>query len=171
MAKIVLGLGSAHSPMLSLSGERWSEYGERDKVNPMLTAVPGGQVMSYEELLAQADPSIEKGLTPEKLQSQYDACQKAIATLEKSLKDARPDVVVIVGDDQEEMFFDDNMPLFSVYWGDKMRLIPTRTGESLPQVVRDSAWGYGEVEMDVPVDGSACGNIYRQMGSHPWARI
>ena len=27
MAKIVLGLVSAHSPMLSLGGDRWSEYG------------------------------------------------------------------------------------------------------------------------------------------------
>ena len=57
MAEIVLGLGSAHSPMLSLAVEMWPEYGERDKVNPMLTSVPGGQVMSYEQLLEQPDPS------------------------------------------------------------------------------------------------------------------
>lgn len=60
--------------------------------------------------------------------------------------------MVIVGDDQEEMFFNDNMPLFSIYWGESMRLIPRHTGESAPQIVRDSAWGYGDVEMDVPVD-------------------
>ena len=47
MAKIVLGLGSAHGPMLSLGGDRWSEYGERDQANPMLAAVPGGEVMTY----------------------------------------------------------------------------------------------------------------------------
>ena len=152
MAKIVLGLGSAHSPMLSLGGDRWSEYGERDQANLMLAAVPGGEVMTYEELLSQADPAIAKALTPEKLQAQHDAYQKAIATLEKTLKDANPDVVVIVGDDQEEMFFDDNIPLFSVYWGESMRLIPRHTGESAPQIVRDSAWGYGDVEMDVPED-------------------
>ena len=152
MAKIVLGLGSAHSPMLSLGGDRWSEYGERDQANPMLAAVPGGEVMTYEELLSQADPAIAKALTPGKLQAQHDAHQKAIATLEKTLKDANPDVVVIVGDDQEEMFFDDNIPLLSVYWGESMRLIPRHTGESAPQIVLDSAWGYGDVEMDVPVD-------------------
>ena len=139
MAKIVLGLGSAHSPMLSLGGDRWSPYGERDQANLMLAAVPGGEVMTYEELLSQADPAIAKALTPEKLQAQHDAYQKAIATLEKTLKDANPDVVAFVGDDQEEMFFDDNMPLFSVYWGESMRLIPRHTGESAPQIVRDSA--------------------------------
>jgi hypothetical protein len=56
MAKIVLGLGSAHSPMLSLGGDRWSEYGERDKANPMLTAVPGGEVMTYEECSGTSRP-------------------------------------------------------------------------------------------------------------------
>ena len=71
MAKIVLGLGSAHSPMLSLGEDRWSEYGERDQANPMLAAVPGGEVMTYEELLSQADPAIAKALTPEKLQAQH----------------------------------------------------------------------------------------------------
>ena len=118
----------------------------------MLTAVPSGEVVTYEELLSQADPAIAKALTPEQLQAQHDAYQKAIATLEKTLKDANPDVVVIVGDDQEEMFFDDNMPLFSTYWGESMRLIPRHIGGSAPQTVRDSTWGYGDVEMDVPVD-------------------
>ena len=40
MAKIVLGLGSAHSPMLSLGGDRWSEYGERDQANPIVGRSP-----------------------------------------------------------------------------------------------------------------------------------
>ena len=31
----------------------------------MLAAVPGGEVMTYEELLSQADPAIAKALTPE----------------------------------------------------------------------------------------------------------
>ena len=51
--------------MLSLGGDRWSEYGERDQANPMLAAVPGEEVMTYEELLSQADPAIAKALTPE----------------------------------------------------------------------------------------------------------
>ena len=73
MAKIVLGLGSAHSPMLSPGGDRWSEYGEQDQANSILAAVSSGQVTTYEELLSQADPAIAKALTPEKLQAQHDA--------------------------------------------------------------------------------------------------
>ena len=152
MAAIVLGLGTSHSPMLSLPGDMWGEYAARDKGNPMLLSLDDGSTKTYEELLAAADPAIATRLTPEIFQAQYEACQKGIIALEDAMNEANPDVVVIVGDDQEELFFEDNMPMFSIYWGESMRLIPRQTGESAPPIVRDSAWGYGDVDMDVPVD-------------------
>ena len=152
MAEIVLGIGSSHSPMLSLPVEMWPMFAERDKGNPMLTSIPEGEVLTYEELLERTDPSIAKGITPEKFQAQHAACQSAITTLEKTLAEANPDVVVIIGDDQEELFFDDNMPLFAVYWGDSMRLIPRGHDAPPNTILGASAWGYGDVEMDVPVD-------------------
>ena len=115
MAEIVLGLGTSHSPMLSLPGELWGEFAARDKGNPMLLSLEDGRTMSYDELLAAADPAIAKRLTTEVFQAQSEACQKAISTLETAKIDANPDAVIIVGDDQEELFFDDNMPLFSIY--------------------------------------------------------
>lgn len=152
MAEIVLGLGTSHSPMLSLPGELWGEYAARDKGNPMLLSLEDGRTMTYEELLEEADPAITQRLTPEVFQGQYEACQKAIATLEQALIEADPDVVIIVGDDQEELFFDDNMPMFSIYWGDKMHLTPRPIGENASPATTASMWGYGDVEMDVPVD-------------------
>ena len=152
MAEIVLGLGTSHSPMLSLPGELWGEYAARDKGNPMLLSLEDGRTMTYEELLEAADPAIATRLTTENFQAQYEACQKAIGTLEAAMNDANPDVVVIVGDDQEELFFDDNMPLFSIYWGDKMHLMPRIVGDSASPATKASMWGYGDVEMDVPVD-------------------
>ena len=152
MAKIVLGLGSSHSPMLSLQPDMWPLFAERDKGNPMLTTVPGGEVVSYETLLEQADSSIATKVNQENFDAQYAACQKAIITLEETLAEANPDVVVIIGDDQEELFFDDNMPLFAIYWGDKMRLIPRGHDAPANSISGASGWGYGDVEMDVPVD-------------------
>ncbi|MCI0900818.1 MAG: extradiol ring-cleavage dioxygenase [Chloroflexi bacterium] len=152
MAEIVLGLGTSHSPMLSLPSELWGDYAQRDKGNPMLLSLEDGSTKTYEELLEAADPAIAERLTPEVFQAQYEACQKAIVTLEEAMTEADPDVVVIVGDDQEELFFDDNMPLFSIYWGDTMHLSPRTVGENAPPAVKASMWGYGDVEMDVPVD-------------------
>ena len=114
MAEIVLGLGTSHSPMLSLPGSMWSDYAARDKTNPMLLSLEDGSTKTYEELLETADPAIATRLTPEIFQEQYEACQRGIVALEEAMLEADPDVVVIVGDDQEELFFDDNMPLFFI---------------------------------------------------------
>ena len=70
MAKIVLGLGSSHSPMLSLQPEMWPLFAERDKGNPMLTTVPGGVVVGYETLLEQADSSIATKVNQENFDAQ-----------------------------------------------------------------------------------------------------
>ena len=47
MAEIVLGLGTSHSPMLSLPGDMWGEYAARDKGNPMLLSL---EAVSYTHL-------------------------------------------------------------------------------------------------------------------------
>ena len=154
MAEIVLGLGTSHSPMLSLPGDMWGEYAARDKTNPMLLSLEDGSTKTYEELLETADPAIATKLTPEIFQAQYEACQRGLIALEEAMIDANPDVVVIVGDDQEELFFDDNMPLFSIYWGETMHLTPRGQGENVPPATRASSWGYGTEEMDVPVDSA-----------------
>ena len=152
MAAIVLGLGTSHSPMLSLPGNMWGDYAARDKGNPMLLSLEDGSTKTYDELLATADPAIATRLTVEKFEAQFEACQKGLVALEGALLEADPDVVVIVGDDQEELFFDDNMPMFSIYWGDTMHLTPRPVRENSPPAVKASMWGYGTEEIDVPVD-------------------
>ena len=154
MAEIVLGLGTSHSPMLSLPGDLWGEYAQRDKGNPMLLSLEDGSTKTYEELLAAADPAIATRQAPEVFQAQYEACQKAIIALEEAMIQADPDAVIIVGDDQEELFFDDNMPLFSIYWGESMHLTPRGIGANASPATKASMWGYGTEEMDVPVDSA-----------------
>ena len=163
MAEIVLGLGTSHSPMLSLPGELWGEFAARDKGNPMLLSLEDGRTMSYEELLEAADPAIAKRLTTEVFQAQSEACQKAISTLEAAMIEANPDAVIIVGDDQEELFFDDIMPLFSIYWGDTMHLSPRPVGENASPAIKASAWGYGDLAMDVPVDAELGLHLIRNL--------
>ena len=40
MARVVLGFGPSHSPLLSVPAELWRTYAERDKRNPRLYRVP-----------------------------------------------------------------------------------------------------------------------------------
>ena len=55
MAELVLGVASSHSPMVTMDGEDWLEWGLRDHQHPMLYTREGRNV-SYEEQLALAIP-------------------------------------------------------------------------------------------------------------------
>ncbi len=114
MAKIVLGIGTSHSPQLSIPWSHWSLLREKDETDARL---------DYPALLKRAKPNIEQELTAEKWQQRYDACQKAISVLGNLLRQANPDMVVVFGDDQHEQFHDDNMPTFAVYHGKSLPVI------------------------------------------------
>src|SRR4051794_29187009 len=115
MGQIVLGAATSHGPMLSMPPEMWPVLGDGDKHHSMLIDVSSGRPVTYEELLELADPSIAKRLTKDVFEAQHDVTQKAIATLGRKLREVAPDVVVIVSNDQDEVYFDDNMPCFSIY--------------------------------------------------------
>jgi 3-O-methylgallate 3,4-dioxygenase len=154
MAEIVLGIGTSHTPLLSLPPDLWAEYAQNDRRNPELLVPPDGRAMSYEQLEEHVGGKYATVATPENFHAQHARAQAAIATLERTLKDVAPDTVVIISDDQDELFFDDNMPSLAIYWGDSMRLLPRRYADTAPAVVRAAAWGYGDEELDVPVDSA-----------------
>jgi 3-O-methylgallate 3,4-dioxygenase len=149
MARIVLGLGTSHSPQLSTPPEFWPMHGERDKRNPGLLTTDGTPI-TYEALLDTAPPSMAKELTPETWQARYEACQKGIAQLGETLARVSPDIVVIVGDDQEELFSDENMPAVLVYWGEELLNLPLYADTPSP-ALRAAAWAYGKKEATYPV--------------------
>lgn len=151
MAEIVLGIGSSHTPIVSLPAELWPAYAENDKRNPALLTVPDGVPITFDELLQRADPAIAALATPEHFREQHDRAQRAIAALEQTFAAVAPDSVVIIGDDQEELLFDDGMPSIAVYWGETMRVLPRWQGLTVG-VAQAAAWGYGEEETDIAVD-------------------
>ena len=108
MAEIVIGVGTSHSPQLSVRAGEWQVLREKDETDPRL---------DYKGLLKKAKPGLDKELTPEKFRQRDEACQAAIKVLGGALQAARADLVVIFGDDQQEQFHDDNMPAFAIYHG------------------------------------------------------
>lgn len=152
MADIVLGLGSSHSPQLSTPPDLWLTYGEGDKRHQELWAADG-KPYTFEELLATADRSvIEKELTADKFQTRYNACQQGIAALGTTLEESAPDIVVMIGDDQLELFNEGNMPAVLVYWGETIRSVPLPVPDSAPAHRKANAWGWNpDREIDYPV--------------------
>src|SRR3979409_733457 len=87
MAKIVLGIGTSHPPLLSLPPEMWPEYARGDERNPELAYPPHGYVMSFPQAVETL-----KGKTqyegPEPFKVQSAKFKKALDTLAATLQGA-----------------------------------------------------------------------------------
>jgi len=114
MAEIVLGLGTSHSPQLSIRAKDWEFLLKKDQTDPRL---------DYPALVKKAKRGLEAELTPEKFHQRDEACLKAVKDLGVALEKARADVVVVLGDDQHEQFHDDNMPTFAIYHGKSVPVV------------------------------------------------
>ncbi len=142
MGKIVLGLGTSHSPQLSIRPEEWEEvFGKADRSNPHLVD-RSGRPTTYQELEATANPSLREQISLDVWQRRFQTCQEAIERLSQTVAHARPDVVLIVGDDQDELLHHDNLPAILVYWGDEIVLSRKHLTEDMPEPRRRSLWAY-----------------------------
>jgi hypothetical protein len=142
MARIVLGMGTSHSPLLTFDVDTWIEKAADDKRRRL--NLSDGRYVSYEELRAEFGERFVTHATREHLEEQRQRCQKNLDHLADALAEAAPDVVVIVGDDQAELFSLSNMPAVSVFYGDKVITHPWGDGnDAMPDWKRAAAVGYG----------------------------
>jgi 3-O-methylgallate 3,4-dioxygenase len=141
MADIVIGIASSHTPQLSSGVDMWSDHAERDRRNPLLLG-KDARFHTYDELLAQADPALEAELTPEVWERKYQRCQEAIEALSAFLGKARPDVAIVVGDDQREMFRDDGIPAVALFTGPELVDMPPSAdaAQRMPKGIRAASW-------------------------------
>jgi hypothetical protein len=127
---IVVGIGTSHSPMLVLEPARWADRGRDDQRNETLH-LTDGRVVSYGQLAASTGGRYARAATVAHFQTQAQAAQVALDRLGDAVAAADPDVLVIIGDDQEELFTRDRMPAVAVFSGaewatyPKSELVPT----------------------------------------------
>ena len=119
MADIVIGIASSHTPQLSSGVDMWPDHAERDRRNPHLLGTDA-RYHSYDELLADADPEIEKELRPEVWDGKYRRCQQAVEVLAAALRAGSPDIAIVIGDDQRELFVDDGIPALACFAGPEL---------------------------------------------------
>jgi len=88
--------------MLSIPGELWSTYAKNDRRNPELVFPPDGVAMPFEDAVDHYVPkSIQDRLGDEEsFKAQFARCQVALDTLRDTLAEAKPDITIIITDDQ-----------------------------------------------------------------------
>jgi 3-O-methylgallate 3,4-dioxygenase len=162
MAQIVLGLCTSHSPQLNTPAEIWPEHGSNDQRNPWLIDTQGRR-LSYDEALERADPRIRDELTPDKHQRRHAAIQSAVSRLQQEFADTRPDVVVIFGDDQAEIFPNDFRPALMVYSGDNVPNMPDLFTQAPYEAGRKAGWAYGPEQETIHIQSDLARHIVQHL--------
>jgi hypothetical protein len=99
MAEIVGCVAMSHGPQLLTPPDKWPELPTRIK-GPF-----------------HPKAGIAADLTPDAMRAHADRCNAAIGKLGDKLRAWNPDVLVVIGDDQEENILADNTPPFTIFMG------------------------------------------------------
>ncbi len=161
MGQIVQGIATPHGPQLRLPFEGWLALRDKDETDKRI---------DFAALRKTVKPGIEDEITEARMQARYDACQANLAALGERLRQANPDVIVIIGDDQHEQFHGGNMPMFCVYHGDAVQLA-RRSQEKSGERIGSRAWKAPrlqelQIAADEALEGPRVRPADRELGEH-----
>lgn len=126
MARITAGFASSHSVMLTAEREDWlTRFAAADPAIAHLDH--DGNPTSYAALLARAPAEASELVAPAAIARRFDEAQAAMAQLRKMIHAARLDVLIIVGDDQRELFGATSQPAIAIYYGATIRNAAARS--------------------------------------------
>lgn len=126
MARITAAFASSHSVMLTAEREDWlTRFAAADPAIAHLDH--DGNPTSYAALLARAPAEAAELVAPAAIARRFDEAQAAMAQLREMIHAARLDVLIIVGDDQRELFGVTSQPAIAIYYGETIRNAAARS--------------------------------------------
>lgn len=124
MARIVLGIGCAHTPQLHTPAESWMIRGNRDMQDGVAFWYQGEKLKYAEVEARRGAEGFNSALDVESAQAALDRAHGAIDRLHEIYRAAAPDVMVIFGNDQHEIFLDRINPAFAILAGEEFENMP-----------------------------------------------
>ena len=118
MSEIVLGMWTSHGPTLSTTPEQWAMRlpFDRKKIHPFR-----GQQLTFEELiLLRANENLAFQCSIEERTRRHARCHEAISAMSDRFTEVGPDIAIIFGNDQRELFLEDLTPAITVFTGETM---------------------------------------------------
>jgi len=120
MARLSAAFASSHSVMLAAQLEDWlTKFRVSDLRMPYFD--DQGRKISFDDVLARAPGNMPELITEEAITRRFNEVQAAMLRMKEHVQTAKLDALVIVGDDQYEMFKDEHMPSLGVYYGESIR--------------------------------------------------
>ena len=122
MAAIVCGIATSHGPMLATPPTLWHLRADADRHNPAHHY--RGERLDYAALLQRRAPGFAAQVTAPAMAANFERCQRGLDMLAAHFADCQPDLVLILGNDQREVFLEDLLPAFTVFTGARIENIP-----------------------------------------------
>lgn len=154
MASIVLGIATSHTPLLTLTPDQWHNRAHADYANTELN-MSDGRLLNYAQVLEELGPRSADVISHEILAAKEKACSDALDRLGDDLAKAAPDVVIIVGDDQRELFTAANQPAIAIFHGDEIVTSGKYGDEESADWVKNMGRGYLMDEVHTVAGSSA----------------
>jgi len=120
MARLVAAFGSSHSTMLFSAAENWQALFDHVDCKAPIHDFEGA-ARSYDEILKATPPSAAENIAKPIVARRHQETMQAMDRLQADLQAARLDVLIIIGDDQREIFKDNCRPAIAVYYGETIR--------------------------------------------------
>ncbi len=114
MAKIVLGIGCAHTPQLHTPADKWEIRARRDAEDGVPLWYKGERLKYAEVAEKRKGQNLQEQTAMSIRQQRLKKSLDAINRLSEIFAAAKPDVTIIFGNDQGEMFLDDIKPAFTI---------------------------------------------------------
>jgi len=125
MAQIAAAFGSSHSVMLTAELDDWlTHFIAADQLISHFDIE--GNPCRYADLLARAPAQSAALVSSAAIERRFHDAQAAMTRMETEILSARLDAMIIVGDDQREIFSEMNQPALGIYYGETIRNAPAR---------------------------------------------
>jgi 3-O-methylgallate 3,4-dioxygenase len=118
--------------MLNMPPEDWPRYEALERAGELALWNHQGDRVAFDALLAAADPRVAAYMRLDERTRRHARNEAAIEHLGAVLEKARLDALIVVGDDQMEMFDENNLPTTSIYYGATIRNAPFHGHDSWP---------------------------------------
>jgi hypothetical protein len=161
MSQIVLGVGTSHSPVLTLDPCEWHNRAAADRRNLRLS-LKDGRYIDYETLVSLRGEPYGDVAVGSEFELIGARCQGHLDRIAEAIAGANLDVIVVVGDDQSELYSPGNIPAIGIFWG--REIVTHSYDDEIPDWMKPVAAGYGMDETHTyPGHSEFAGELIREL--------
>lgn len=136
MGRLVAAFGSSHSTMLFSAVENWQALFDHVDCKAPINDLDGTP-RSFDELLKSTPGSAAAKISPQAIAERHAATCQSMDRLQADLAAAQLDALIVIGDDQREIFKDACRPAIGIYYGDAIRNAVAPTAPTDDWYLRD----------------------------------